>query len=203
MMTGDRPIHLDLGMPGATAFGTPASGGQQTPADPRSQDELADDAHALRQLLQAQRQAPPSTSQPDTAAPSPFSLFGSPAAASTVPTSTTAHTEAAAQPPADLHDTLQQMAQRLLVDDGSSGRRAVQIQLGHDSLPGVVVDIHEEAGAVVAQFTCSQESSRARLARHADWLAQNLAERLQRPTSVRVQTDDPEDPCLTQAHAGS
>ena len=198
-MSGERPIHLDLGMPSSTQFGTPASGGQESAADPRSQRELEDDAQALRQLLHTQRQAPAPAPRQDSAMPSPFSLFGSPPAASAPSLGTT---ESAPMAPAELHDTLQQMAQRLLVGDGSNGRRAVQIQLSHDSLPGVVVDIHEEAGAVVAQFTCSQESSRDRLARHADWLAHNLAERLGRATCVRVQTDDPDDLCLTEAHAG-
>ncbi|MPM21010.1 hypothetical protein SDC9_67449 [bioreactor metagenome] len=95
------------------------------------------------------------------------------------------------------------MAQRLLVGDGSSGRRAVQIQLSNDALPGVVMDVFEDAGAVVAEFTCSQESSRERLVHAAQWLADGLHASLQRTAVVRVQTDDPEDRCLIQAQAGS
>lgn len=70
-------------------------------------------------------------------------------------------------------------------------------------LPGVVMDVFEDGGAVIADFTCSLEDSRERLARNAQWLADGLNDKLQRAVCVRVQTDDPEDRCTVEAHAGS
>lgn len=208
-MNTERPIHLDLGMPASTAFEARTGTGAQTGSDPRDTDTLSDDAKALRSLLEQQRAAPPAGAAQPPSAPRPFDLFGQGAAAlpGQVPQQAAQPTAAAtAAAPADaprgIGETLSQMAQRLLVGDGSTGRRSVQIQLADDSLPGVVVDIFEDGGRVVAQFTCTQESSRERLVRNAQWLADGLAERLAQSVSVRVQTDDPEDLCLVEAHAG-
>ncbi|WP_298208987.1 hypothetical protein [Acidovorax sp.] len=204
-MNTERPIHLDLGMPSSTAFDARTGTGPQTGGDPRGTDTLDDDAKALRALLEQQRAAPPTGGAQPPSAPRPFDLFGGPAAvaapnqmAQALPGGTPAPSDA----PRGIDETLSQMAQRLLVADGSTGRRAVQIQLADDNLPGVSVEIFEEGGHVVAQFTCTQESSRERLVRNAQWLADGLASRLAQGVSVRVQTDDPEDLCLVEAHAG-
>ena len=203
-MSGDRSIHLDLGMPSGSRYDVGHQGtDQQAQPEQRSATQLADDAAALRKLLDA-RSAPPGQagqSGPGTPAQAPqalnpFALFGQGAAASTAATTST-H-----EAPPGLDQTLSQMAQRLLVGDGSSGRRGVQIQLSKDTLPGVVMDVFEDAGAVVAEFTCSLEASRERLSKSAQWLADGLNRSLQRPTCVRVQTDDPEDRCLTEVQAG-
>ncbi|MNV83378.1 hypothetical protein D3C71_1771810 [compost metagenome] len=85
--------------------------------------------------------------------------------------------------------------------DGSQGRRGVQIALTDEQLPGVVVDVFEESGRLVARFTCREEESRERLCAGARWFAEGLAQRLQRDTRVEVQTDDPEDSCLLQVDA--
>lgn len=203
MNTG-RPIHLDLGTPPSTGFEARTGTGPQTGGDPRETDTLADDAKALRALVEQQRgAAQPAASAPSPAAPRPFDLFGAGAVAQTQPLQAAhAFTPASADTLRGVDDALARMAQRLLVADGSTGRRAVQIQLAGDSLPGVAVEIFEEAGSVVAQFTCSQESSRERLVRNAQWLADSLADRLGHGASVRVQTDDPEDLCLVEARAG-
>lgn len=191
-MRAERPIHLDVGVPSGNAFGTPSDTPNQT--DARSQQQLADQGKNLRELLAQQRHAPPApeaTPGPHAAA-SPFDLF-QPAA-----------TSPALQPPsaaATLAPTLEQMASRLLVGDGSQGRRGVQITLADAQLPGVVVDVFEEAGRLVARFTCSDEDSRARLSAGANWFAQGLVQRLQRDVRVEVLTDDPEDPCLLQVEA--
>ena len=200
MNTG-RPIHLDLGMPSSTGFEARTGTGPQTGSDPRETDTLADDAKALRALVEQQRTAaqPAGGAQAPTA-PRPFDLFGPGAAP--VPQAAPAPASAPADAPQGIGEALSQMAQRLLVADGSTGRRAVQIQLADDSLPGVAVEIFEEAGSVVAQFTCTQESSRERLVRNAQWLADGLASRLGQGVCVRVQTDDPEDPGLVEARAG-
>lgn len=208
-MNTERPIHLDLGMPASTPFEARTGSGAHTGGDPRDTDTLSDDAKALRTLLEQQRAAPPAgAAAPPPSAPRPFDLFGPGAAAlpGQVPQQAAQPTGAAAATPADapqgIGETLSQMAQRLLVGDGSTGRRSVQIQLADDSLPGVVVDIFEDGGRVVAQFTCTQEASRERLVRNAQWLADGLAGRLGQGVCVRVQTDDPEDLCLVEAHAG-
>lgn len=196
-MTTDRSIHLDLGMPTSTGSGSP--GGHGMPSDTRSASQLSDEAQNLRELLDAQRQQPPAETASQAARPSsPFDLFG---ARPPLPAETQSDTSLPARAPSELHDTLHQLAQRLLVGDGSSGRRSVQIQLAIDSLPGVVVEIFEESGTMVAQFTCTQEVARERLVRSADWLAEGLARALARPCCVRIQTDDPEDRCLTEARA--
>ena len=198
-MSVDRSIHLDLGMPSGGQYDVGQQGaGQQPQAEQRSAMQLADDAAALRKLLDHRNAAGQSgqgaPSQPQQAV-NPFALFGQGAATSAATTSTR-------EAPPGLDQTLSQMAQRLLVGDGSSGRRGVQIQLSKDTLPGVVMDVFEDAGAVVAEFTCSLEASRERLSKSAQWLADGLNQSLQRPTCVRVQTDDPEDRCLTEVQAG-
>lgn len=193
-MRSERPIHLDVGVPSGNAFGTPS--GTPGQADTRSQQQLSEQGQNLRELLARQRQAPPQAAaaalQGAGAAASPFELF-QPTPAGAVP-----------PPPAAadaLTPALEQMARRLLVGDGSQGRRGVQITLDDAQLPGVVVDVLEQAGRLVARFTCSDEGARARLNASANWFAQGLVQRLQRDVRVEVQTDDPEDPCLLQVDA--
>ena len=102
---------------------------------------------------------------------------------------------------AALAQALQGSAEQLLVADGSQGRRQVRVELKDEVLPGVSVSVYEAEGRVVADFTCASETSRERLASLARPLAGQLAESLGRPTRVRVATDDPEDPCLTETDA--
>lgn len=203
-MTGGRPIHLDLGMPSGGAYDAGAGLGQQPQADKRSGSDLADDAAQLRELLNAQRNASPNEAGSQATQARPFDLFGQQGAqTAAAQQASPAATEAARDMPQGIDQALSQMAQRLLVGDGSSGKRAVQIQLSSDTLPGVVMDVFEDGGAVIAEFTCSLEDSRERLARNAQWLADGLNDKLQRAVCVRVQTDDPEDRCTVEAHAGS
>lgn len=192
-MRSERPLHLDVNVTSGNAFDAqPDTPGH---ADGRSQQQLADQAKSLRALLDQQRSTAPAP--PAAAAPtaSPFDLFAPPAAAPVQPP------PAAPAPSAGLEHTLNQMASRLLVGDGSNGRRGVQIQMADEQLPGVVVDIFEDAGRLLTRFTCSHEGSRERLCAGADWFASSLAQRLQQDVRVQVQTDDPEDPCLLQVDA--
>ena len=196
-MRSERPIHLDVGVPSGNAFDTqPDTPGH---ADGRSQQQLADQARSLRDLLDQQRSTAAAPPAAPPAAPastaSPFDLFAPP------PTALAQPLPATSEPPTGLEHTLNQMAQRLLVGDGSNGRRGVQIQLADEQLPGVVVDIFEEGGRLLTRFTCSHESSRERLCAGAGWFATSLAQRLQQDVRVQVQTDDPEDPCLLQVDA--
>lgn len=192
-MRSERPLNLDVGVPSGNAFDAQPDTPGHT--DGRSQQQLADQGRSLRELLDQQR----STAAAPPAAPastsSPFDLFAAPPAALAQPLPATS------APSAGLEHTLNQMAQRLLVGDGSNGRRGVQIQLADEQLPGVVVDIFEEGGRLLTRFTCSHESSRERLCAGAGWFATSLAQRLQQDVRVQVQTDDPEDPCLLQVDA--
>ncbi len=193
-MRSERPLHLDVGVPSGNASGTQDDPGGH--ADGRSPQQLAEQALALRERLTQPRAA--ATADQETIVASPFDLFrSSPAAPGLRPPAV-----AQAQPWPALEQTLKQMASRLLVGDGSQGRRGVQLQLADDAqLPGVVVDIFEEAGRLLTRFTCSQENARERLSASAAWFADSLAQRLQQDTRVQVQTDDPEDPCLVQVDA--
>jgi hypothetical protein len=134
----------------------------------------------------------PSADLPQVAGP--FALFGGPAASEQRDTKST---------PNGLTEGLAQAADRLLVGDGSSGRREVRIDLKDEVLPGVTVSVYEDEGRLVAAFACSSESSRETLNGCAQPLADELARSLSRPTLVRVTTDDPEDPCLYEAAAAA
>ena len=127
----------------------------------------------------------------------PFDLFH------TLPTPRLAETVAPIAVPVALDQSLMQMATRLLVSDGSDGRRQVQIEIAEKHMPGVVVDVFEADGRIVSRFTCSDETSHERLCAGATWLADNLVERLQRDSRVEVQTNDPADPRLLQIDANA
>lgn len=202
MSGGDRSIHLDIGLPPRSDLGhAPGDGGLPTPGKGgRDEQQMQQDAGRMQALLQG-AQAAPATPTPATAtAERPFDLFGPGSTAAAAHTAPEAAPEASAL--AGLDQRLAQMAQRLLVGEGRHGGPSVQMQLADEGLPGVVLDVFENEGALVTQFTCSQEDARERLARGAPWLAEQLAERLQRATLVRVLADDPEDPCPVEARAG-
>lgn len=204
-MTSDRPIHLDLRMPSTSSSDSGLDAGPQTTTDQRSDSELENDAQALRALMQSQRDAATDEAmQQKNAALRPVDLFTSCGRISgtTVPAAIAEHGETTSQLLAELGQTLEDMSSRLLINDGRSGARAVQLQLALDSLPGVVMQVVEEGGAVLVVFTCSLEQSRERLASSAPWIAQQLSEKLMRPACIQVQTDDPEDPAMTEARAG-
>lgn len=204
MSSTDRSIHLDIGLPprsdmgsspGGTGLPTPGKGG-------RDENQMQQDSSRMQSLLQSN---PPATT-PAAAAPAdaerPFDLFGQGMAA----TAASATAGAGAEEEnalAGLDERLSQMAGRLLVGEGRHGGQSVQMQLADEDLPGVVLEVFEDEGALVTQFTCSQEAARERLARGAPWLAEQLAARLHRGTLVRVLADDPEDPCPVEARASS
>lgn len=185
-MRSERSLHLDVGVPSGNASGMP--GDTLGQSDARSQQELAEQGRNLRELLAQQRQAAAEASVQAPAVASPFELFQA-TPASPAPVA------------AALSQALEQMASRLLVGDGSQARRGVQIALDDAQLPGVVVDVFEESGRLVARFTCRDEGARERLCAGARWFAEGLAQRLQRDSRVEVQTDDPEDSCLLQVDA--
>jgi hypothetical protein len=189
----DRRIGLDTavpqGMPGSsTRFG---AGG----ADVRGQASK-DDRQAFEQALsseQAQTPAPSEAAPVDV--PRPFALFGAFAAPASAPAA------GGAPAPGELTQGLRQAAERLLVGDGSSGRREVRVELKDEVLPGVTVCVYEDQGLLVAAFVCASEPSREKLCACAAALAGELASSLNRAVLVRVGTDDPEDPCPFEAAA--
>ncbi|MGN6580379.1 MAG: hypothetical protein ACTHJ1_10420 [Bordetella sp.] len=187
----DRRIGLDTavpqGMPGSSArFG---AGG----ADVRGQASK-DDRQAFEQAMASERAPTPSEAAP-VDVPRPFALFGAfaPSLASCA--------SGGAPAPGELSQGLRQAAERLLVGDGSSGRREVRIELKDDVLPGVTVCVYEDQGLLVAAFVCASEPSREKLCACAPALAGELAGSLNRAVLVRVGTDDPEDPCPFEAAA--
>lgn len=205
-MGTDRPITLDLGMPSQSAFDTQTDTPQHTPADHRDAAQLEQEAQILRNLMQNRySNTMPTNAATDAGTPTalatPFSLFGG-ATAVQAPLAA-APSALAPLPNTDVEQALSAMAQRLLVSDGSSGQRAVQIQLSGPTWAGVVMEVFEEGGDIVAQLVCRTETARERLAQAVQWLADTLACRLHRTVQVRVLADDPEDPCMVQAHASA
>lgn len=65
------------------------------------------------------------------------------------------------------------------------------------------MSVYEDEGRMIADFVCAHEGSRERLCAMAPELAAQLAASLDRPTRVRVATDDPEDPRLAESDAAA
>ncbi|MBW7899929.1 MAG: hypothetical protein H3C26_00500 [Rhodocyclaceae bacterium] len=185
-MSIDRGVNLNLSLPEHGARGTDGGLGGSVP-DGRSQP----DAQARQRFEQAMAAPAAPKGTPDQpAAPQPFALFGSLARA--------------AEPPAADDGLGERMAEgiaRLMVGDGGSGNRQVRMELKDELLPGVSVVVQELEGRLQVDFICGNEDSRQRLDAALDANARTLAERLNRPVLLRVQTDDDEDPCLREALA--
>ena len=183
-MSIERSVNLNLSLPEHGARGTDGGLGGGIP-DRRSQP----DADARQRFEQAMAAPKPGASEPP-AAPQPFALFGSLA-------------RAPAPPPADdgLGERMADGIERLMVGDGSSGNRQGRMELKDELLPGVSVVVQELEGRLQVDFICANEDSRQRLVAAQEANARTLAERLNRPVLLRVQTDDEDDPCLQEALA--
>ncbi|WP_323018745.1 hypothetical protein [Castellaniella sp.] len=189
MTMTDRRIDLNIGL----SQGLPDLS-QSGLGQPRR--EAADaDRRAFEQAMNQTSAdgAPAAAADPAGDTPKPFALFGGPAA----PLS------GSEQAPAGLAQDLARAADRMLVGDGSTGRREVRLALKDEILPGVTMSVYEEEGRLVAAFVCSREASRERLAACARALADEWAQSVGRPVLVRVSADDPDDPCLTEAAAAA
>lgn len=202
-MTTDRPLHLDVGVPSGSNWNQSHTG---TQGEPHTRQGLQQDSVRLKDLLLHPNLPPSHADQAQPAshfeAKNPFELFLPPKTAQATPVaaaSTAAALEPGVEPDTSLESMLQHMASRLLVNDGHSGRRAVQLQIEDAQLPGVELQVFEAEGRLTALFTCASENSRLKLCKQAMWLAEQLAQKLQRATCVQVQTDDPSAPCLEQA----
>jgi len=195
MSTG-RAVTLNLDLPKFSPFETAVDiGRQDTSGDRHDPGQLAGDAERMRALMERGSPPKPAAAQ---GAPRPFDLFGGPATAAPPAPALSA---ASAPGVASAAQALSSLASRLLVAGGSQGRRAVQIRLSDEGLAGVTLDVFEDEGRVVAQFTCALEPARERLAAAAGWLATSLAGRIGRDVLVRVLADDPEDPCPVESIA--
>lgn len=182
-MSIDRRIGLE----------TAISQGTRTMANSDGQAQGRQASDADRQAFeQAMSQGDVDAAPAPPVASSPFALFGAGALAPAAEPG--GQSEALAQ-------ALSDSAGRLLVADGSQGRRQVRVELKDDVLPGVSVSVYEDEGRTVADFTSSNERSRERLCAMAPDLAAQLAASLGQPTRVRVSTDDPDDPCLAETDA--
>ena len=132
---------------------------------------------------------------PATPLPSgPFALFGQVRAPNTSPVA-----------PAAAHQMLQRLVQRLLVGDGLDGQRSVRISLSDEILPGVEVEVFQDAGVWVAAFLCRNTQSFDTLARVAPEMAQQYADALQADAAWRVNPDaqTPELAHVSPVHASA
>jgi len=170
----DRPLTSDGG-----------SGRRETRADLKSGvlPGLAGFAHEEAAGADQAPTAPVAASGLPPDLPRPFAFFSEPLRSG----------EACGDVPHGLARQLSDIADRLLVGDGSSGRREVRIDLKAEVLPGVSMSIYEEAARLVVEFTCVLDASRDTLCRCAQPLADQLADSLHRMTMVRVHMDDPDD----------
>ncbi len=180
----DRRISLDTALTqGMPDFSQSGAGGSR-------RDATDTDRHAFEQAL-AQSGDSPDGELKAPPALQPFGLYGAPAAPS-------------ASPPSGLADSLGEAVDRLLVDDGASGGRPeVRITLRDDVMPGVTVSVFQDEGRMVASFSCANETSREKLIRCAQTLADDMSRSLGQAALVQVSTDDPEDLCLFEAAAAA
>lgn len=170
-MSTDRRTGLDTGL-------TRNSPGwdQGYGSDKKHRNKPAeDDTNAFKRAMSEPAQ--PMAQPPVT----PFGLFG--AAAIPLPAPDTAARQ--------LEESVGLAAKRLLVSDqGSSGPRAVRMDLADEFLPDVSVSLYEEGGQLVVAFRCGTEDAQARVSTLAPGLAADLAKSLSR--TVRVSLQDKE-----------
>lgn len=85
------------------------------------------------------------------------------------------------------------IAKRLLVSDGSGGRREVRIELSDSALSGVTVSVYQAAGEWVAEFNCLERGAFNVLSEAASPMAQELADTLRSPACWLVMMEPPDD----------
>lgn len=188
-MTLDRSIRLetsvrDLGARAGEGF-VPDKGRQGEP-DAQARDQF-------QQALEARSPAAHEPSpQPSSPLAAPFGLLA----------------DVAVRQPPDEADPglawrrqLTETVARLYVGEGRAGGKQVRMDLDEDVLPGVSVAIEQVEGRLQVDFICRVEASRLKLVGAAPRQAPELAQRLDRPVLLRIQTDDEEDPCLLEVAA--
>lgn len=94
-------------------------------------------------------------------------------------------------PPPSLLESLRELASGLMVSDDPAGRQSLRLTLDEACLPGVSVNVSDEAGACLADFECSVETSFLCLAEPARDMARELAATLGRGAVWRVRACGP------------
>lgn len=182
----ERPVALDLRMPAGQTQGDRAGsmpGG--TARQPPDQEAAARFAQSLKGVEGVPAPAQASVLQ----AANPFSLFGratsgSASSPATSPAMRDGEARQRGDPVETIWDrTLQDGVKRLMV---AEDQRSLRMDLDASVFPGVVVEVFEDAGAWVAQFTCSESDSFDRLAAAAEEMAPRMAASLERDALWRV-----------------
>lgn len=182
----ERLVTLDLRMP------TGQTPGERTGGQPGEARRDQPDQDAAARFAQSLRGPAPNAPAPQTAAAtaaSPFSLFGRGAVDSLLPPDAQPSMHASARggsesPVEAVWDrSLQEGVKRLMV---AEDQRSLRMDLDASLFPGVVVEVFEDAGAWVAQFTCAERESFVRLAAAADEMAARMATTLERDALWRV-----------------
>jgi len=182
----ERPVALDLRMPAGQTPGDRAGG---TPGDAMRQPPDQEAAARFAQSLRGSRGDSPASAAPGMSVASPFSLFGAGLAESHPASDGKPFTQV---PAGSQHSdsvelvwdrSLQEGVKRLMV---AEDQRSLRMDLDGSTFPGVVVEVFEDAGAWVAQFTCSERGSFDRLAAAADEMAARMARTLERDALWRV-----------------
>ena len=176
----ERPVSLDLRRPSEHTLGD-RTGGMTggTPQHAPDQDSVS----RFNAQLRGQPGEPAMAGSAHAAPTSPFDLFAR---------------EAAKPPESDSPDrvgvmttiwdrSLEEGVKRLMV---AEDQRSLRMDLDAALFPGVTVEVFEDAGAWVAQFTCSDEQSFDRLARVADEMSGRMADTLKRDALWRVRPDE-------------
>ncbi|HMR29947.1 MAG TPA: hypothetical protein PKA13_03405 [Geminicoccaceae bacterium] len=84
------------------------------------------------------------------------------------------------------------IASRVLVGDGSGGRREVRIEMGPDAFPGLEIRLFEEGGRLVVAFATANQADLALLRARSGELAGRLRDRAGREVELRFGRREPE-----------
>lgn len=205
----DRPVSLDLRTLAGDAGSLPGQQQQShrkppdadpslterftaalalNPVDERqSDDSVMETPFALlRQLALTAAKLPPIAAQPTGERPRPDApaleaLEARPAEAPNFPARL------------QLLEGIADIAKRLLVSDGSGGRREARIELSDSALSGVTVSVYQAAGEWVAEFSCRERGAFNVLSEEAAPIAQELADTLRSPACWLVMMEPPDD----------
>lgn len=174
----ERPVSLDLRMPAGQAQGDRAGG---MPGGAARQQADPEAAARFAQRLRSSPESANASSSPSSA--SPFSLFGQTASVEGAQGSVASSADPGEAVAAVWDRALQNGVKRLMV---AEDQRSLRLDLDASVFPGVIVEVFEDAGAWVAQFTCSEQSSFDRLAAAAQEMASRMADTLERDALWRV-----------------
>lgn len=183
----DRPVGLDLrtptGQPQGDLTGGLAGGNARQAPDRDAVARFSDSLRAggSEAVPQAQTAGGPA---------SPFSLFsrvGVPGGTASGEAAALTGREAAADVQAQVESlwdrSIQDSVRRLMV---AEDQRSLRLDIDPSVFPGVVLEVFEDAGAWVAQFSCTDRGSFERLAASAQEMAPRMADALARDALWRV-----------------